>query len=128
MVINTLTGGYGMPKVIKKVETKPAVKQPAAVKRTGSKKYLTKVPEMTVFWCHDGQIFDDLEHLMAGFDRMSEETYMYHANEDKNDFSCWIIDVIGDVELAQTIKKAKNKVEAKKITQQRYAELTQLEG
>jgi hypothetical protein len=117
-----------MAKYLKKTEPKPAEKKPAAVKKNGSKKYLTKVPETLVFWCHDGQTFNGLEQLIAGFDLMSEETFMYHANEDKNDFSCWIIDVIGDEALAKDIKKAKNKAEAKKITQLRYYDLTRLEG
>ena len=112
-----------MAKFMKKAE-----KKPAAVQKNGSKKYLTKVPETMVFWCHDGQLFNDLDQLIAGFDLMSEETYMYHANEDKNDFYCWIVDVIGDEALAKDIKKAMNKAEAKKITQQRYYDLTKLEG
>jgi hypothetical protein len=117
-----------MAKFMKKAEMKPAEKRPAAVQKNGSKKYLKKVPETMVFWCHDGQLFNDLDQLMAGFDMMSEETFMFHANEDKNDFSCWIIDVIGDKDLAKDIKKAKSKSEAKKITQQRYEDLTRLEG
>jgi len=117
-----------MVKVIKKAVAKPAIKQPSEIKKIDSKKYLTQVPETLVFWCHDGQIFHDLDQLIAGFDAMSEEVFMYHANEDKNDFSCWILDVIGDGTLAQDIKKARNKADAKKITQQRYYDLTRLEG
>jgi hypothetical protein len=117
-----------MAKFVKKVETSSAETQPVDVKKKGSKKYLAKVPETTVFWCHDGQRFDDLEQLVAGLDQMAEETFMFHANEDKNDFSCWVLDVIGDVDLAKDIKKAKSKSEAKKITKQRYEDLTRLEG
>jgi hypothetical protein len=117
-----------MAKFIKKAETKPVEKKPAVVKKNGTKKILAKVPETMVFWCHDGHVFNNLEDLMLGFDLMSEEIFMYHANEDKNDFSCWIMDVIGDGELAKDIKKAKSKAEAKKITQQRYYDLTKLEG
>jgi hypothetical protein len=117
-----------MARPLKKTGTKPAESKAAAIKKNGSKKYLTKVPETLVFWCHDGQVFNDLEQLIAGFDLMSEETFMYHANEDKNDFSCWIIDVIGDEALAKDIKKAKSKTEARKITQDRYYDLTRLEG
>lgn len=101
--------------LVKTEETKPAV-----AKKQASKKFLEKVPETMAFWCHDGQVFADLEQLMLGFDLMSDETFIFHANEGKNDFSCWIIDVIGDKELAQDIKKAKNKTEAKKITQKRH--------
>jgi hypothetical protein len=117
-----------MAKMMKKTGTKLTEKNTIEVKKKGSKKYLAKVPETVVFWCHDGQIFNGLDQLMAGFDHMSEETFMYHANEDKNDFACWILDVIGDEDLAKDIKKARNKAEAKKITQQRYYDLTKLEG
>jgi hypothetical protein len=117
-----------MAKFVKKAATKSAEKKPVEVKKNGAKKILTKVPEAMVFWCHDGQIFNDLDELIAGFDLMTDETFIYHANENKNDFSCWIIDVIGDQILADDIKKARNKTEAKKITQQRYYDLTRLEG
>ena len=116
-----------MAKVAKKPETKTR-KQIPVVRKSGSKKYLEKVPAEVVFWCHDGQIFNDLDQLLVGFDLMSDETYSYHVNEDKNDFSCWVLDVIGDGELATGLKKAKTKTEAKKITQQRYYDLTRLEG
>lgn len=114
--------------VTKVAEVKAEVKKPAAIKKKDSQKFMEKVPERMVFWCHDGQIFDDLERLMLGFDLMSDETFLYHANEDKNDFSCWIIDVIGDAELAKDIKKAANKTEAKKITQKRHNELKNQPG
>ena len=117
-----------MAKFVKKAATKSVEKKPIEVKKNGAKKIVTKVPEAMVFWCHDGQIFNDLDQLIAGFDLMTDETFMYHANENKNDFSCWIIDVIGDKTLGDDIKKAKNKTEAKKITEQRYYDLTKLEG
>jgi hypothetical protein len=117
-----------MAKLMKKAAAKAMKKQPAVIKKNGSKKYLEKVPDNMVFWCHDGQIFNNIEQLMAGLDQMSDDTFAYHANEDKNDFACWIMDVIGDEALAKDIKGARNKSEAKKAAQQRYAELTQWEG
>ncbi|HSW36091.1 MAG TPA: hypothetical protein VLH18_05770 [Candidatus Limnocylindrales bacterium] len=117
-----------MPKVTKKAgKNIPASEsKPAAEKQTG--KYLEKVPETFVFWCHDGQVFRDIHDLLNGFDLMTDEIFIYHANEQKNDFTCWIVDVIGDVELGQEIKKAKTREQAKKVTQQRYYDLTRLEG
>ena len=125
---NTAKKAGAKTEVTKAAELKAEVKKPAEVKKQGSKNHLEKVPETMVFWCHDGQIFDDLEKLMLGFDLMSDETFMFHANDYKNDFSCWIIDVIGDGELAEDIKKAKNKTEAKKITQKRHTELKNQPG
>jgi hypothetical protein len=93
-----------------------------------NKKKLEKVPEAVVFWCHDGQVFRDVQGLLDGFDVMTDEIFDYHVNNDKNDFSCWVQDVIGDYKLAQDLKSVKNKAQAKKKVQQRYIELTQLEG
>ena len=117
-----------MAKLMKKAPIKPAKKQAIEVKKNGSKKYLAKVPDNMVFWCHDGQVFNDIEDLIEGFDVMSDDIFEYHANEDKNDFACWIMDVIGDETLSKDIKKARNKSEAKKVTQQRYSDLTKLEA
>jgi hypothetical protein len=106
---------------------KTAAPKPAA-KVKPQKKYLSRVPEANVFWCHDGQVFRDIHDLLTGFEVMSDETYLYHANEDKNDFACWIVDVIGDNELGKDLKKAKTRHEAKNFTIKRYSDLTRLEG
>ena len=81
-----------------------------------------------MFWCHDGQVFHDINDLIVGFDMMTDETFLYHANDDKNDFSCWIMDVIGDSDLGKEIKKAKSRKQAKEITKMRYSDLTSQEG
>ncbi len=116
-----------MAKISKTQLSKPEQKKSTAAKKSGSKKYLEKVPETTVFWCHDGQVFNCLDTLISGFDLMADETFSHHVQGDKNDFSCWIIDVIGDVELGKAIKKAKNKAEAKQIVYDRTYDLSLLE-
>jgi hypothetical protein len=118
-----------MPKVVKAGSkgAKPEAKTTPA-KQVENKKSLDKVSETVVFWCNDGQIFRDMKGLMDGFDIMSDETFVYHLNDNKNDFSCWVLDIIGDQKLAQDLKTVKNKAQAKKKVQQRYYELTQLEG
>ncbi len=105
---------------------KGAIEKPAA--KNPNEKLLAQVPEAFVFWCHDGQVFRDIDDLVNGFDMMSDETYYYHANDQKNDFSCWIIDIIRDEKLGQDLKKAKTRHNAKNITKQRYYDLTRLEG
>jgi len=114
-----------------RTSSKPADGKKSAVKKEVKKKtgkYLEKVPEQNVFWCHDGQVFRSLVELAYGFDLMTDETFIFHANDDKNDFCCWIVDIIGDVELADNLKKVKNRRQAKEVTQQRYYDLTRLEG
>ena len=111
-------------KTVEKVKA-PATK---SINKEKAAKCLAKVPEEVVFWCHDGQVFRDLNDLMCGFDLMTEDTFCYHANEEKNDFSCWIVDILGDEELAKDVKKAKTPKQAKKITEMRYSDLTRLEA
>jgi len=59
-----------------------------------------------VFWCHDGRVMKNLDELAAALREMSEETFRYHVTGDKNDFSNWVRDVIGDVTLAKDLQKA----------------------
>jgi hypothetical protein len=107
--------------------TKPDTKAVTVKNTTENKKKLEKVSETVVFWCNDGQIFKDMKELMDGFDTMSDMTFAYHVNELKNDFSCWVLDIIGDQKLAQELKAVRNREQAKKKVQQRYLELTQSE-
>jgi hypothetical protein len=117
-----------MPKIIHKAAEKGKTVPSKAVARKQAEKYLAKVQEDVVFWCHDGQVFRDIADLLNGFDVMNDDTFWYHANDEKNDFSCWIVDIIGDVELGAEVKKAKTRQQAKKATQQRYYDLTKQEG
>jgi hypothetical protein len=107
--------------------TKPDTKTVTVKNKTENKKKLEKVSETVVFWCNDGQIFRDMKELMDGFDIMSDVTFTYHLNELKNDFSCWVLDIIGDQKLAQELKTVRNREQAKKKVQQRYMELSQLQ-
>ena len=68
-----------------------------------SKKFMAKVPEENVFWCHDGKVFRSLKDLADGLAAMSDDTYAYHVNSDKNDFRNWVRDVIKDEEMANEL-------------------------
>lgn len=81
---------------------------------------LANTPEDKRFWCHDGQEFRNLQELAAGLNVMTEETYAYHANETKNDFSNWMRDVIGDEVLSRQLLSA-TKAEAAKFVADRVA-------
>ncbi|MEM5835042.1 MAG: polysaccharide deacetylase family protein [Candidatus Aenigmatarchaeota archaeon] len=81
-----------------------------------------------VFWCHDGKVFKNLYELRDGLRNMSNETYSYHANEEKNDFSNWVRDVIKDEKLANNLRKAKSKEEALQIVEKRIKELEKKVG
>jgi hypothetical protein len=75
-------------------------------------KLLEKVPAEYVFWCHDGNIFTDLNELAEGLRTMSDEIFEYHSNLEKHDFSNWVRDIIGDEQLADDLERAVNRLEA----------------
>jgi hypothetical protein len=76
------------------------------------KKPLTKAPAEYVFWCRNGSTFSDLIELAEGLRTMSDETFAYHSNLEKHDFSNWIRDILGDEELADTLMLVTSRPEA----------------
>ena len=77
------------------------------------------------FYLCDGTILKNLDDLLKAFETINDETYQYHANSEKNDFSNWIKDVVGDTKLASDLK-SKNKKEAIKILNNRIEHLKQI--
>jgi hypothetical protein len=75
-------------------------------------KRLKKVPTEYVFWCRDGKVFTDLAELAEGLAAMSDETFAYHSNAEKQDFSNWIRDIIGDELLAAYLAQAADRMQA----------------
>jgi hypothetical protein len=108
--------------------SKPKIAKTDEKDKAKAKQVLSRVPEDKVFWCNNGQIFHSLEELVDGLEQMADETYIYHCNEEKNDFSAWVMDVVGDEDLAKEIKSAKTRQQAGKQVKQRYSDLTRLEG
>jgi len=79
-----------------------------AKKKGINRMWLEDVPGDKVFWCADGKVFRNLKELASALEGMREEIYRHHVSGDKNDFSKWVSDVIGDVTLADELKKAKS--------------------
>ena len=82
---------------------------------------LADVPADKKFWCNDGRTLKNLAELGIALNGMSEETFRYHSNETKSDFSNWVRDVIGDEKLARDLKKSVNRLEAAKSVTERIA-------
>jgi hypothetical protein len=89
-----------------------------------AQKFLAIVPEEYVFWCHDGRILKDMKELGEALAAMADETFAYHSNSEKNDFSNWVRDVISDEELASDLTLATNRVHATEHVTARLAFLT----
>jgi hypothetical protein len=79
-----------------------------------AKKFLANVPEEYVFRCCDGTIFRNMQELKDGLDSMTDESFTYHSNTEKKDFSNWVRDIIGDAKLARDLEKAANRTQAAK--------------
>lgn len=82
---------------------------------------LGSVPSAQAFFCHDGKVFTDMKELAEGLTAMSDETFGYHANAEKNDFSNWVRDVIKDEKLATDLTKAVTRLEAAGLVASRLA-------
>ncbi|MBI4295835.1 MAG: hypothetical protein HY667_01815 [Chloroflexi bacterium] len=98
---------------------------PRTIRKTTAKvrkvNRLADVPPDKRFYCNDGRIFNNLEDLASALKVMSDDTFRYHANESKNDFSNWISDVIGDGKLARDLRKVTSCVDAARIVADRVA-------
>lgn len=80
---------------------------------------LADVAEEKRFWCVDGRYLKNLEELEAALVQMSEETFHYHSNETKTDFSNWVNDVIGDDKLARDLLKCATQEQAARVVAER---------
>ncbi len=89
------------------------------VTKAVSKSWLADVAADKVFWCHDGRVMKNLDELGAALREMSEETFRYHVTEDRNDFSKWVEDVIGDHELSAVLKNSSTRSQAGKLVADR---------
>ena len=87
------------------------------------KEYLKDTPPDKCFWVNNGWIIRNLEELPIALDNMSDDTFNYHVNKDKNDFSKWVRDVIGDETLAGSLEGVKNREDAIKIVNKRIKQL-----
>lgn len=88
------------------------------------KRLLAKVPEEYVFRCCDGRVLRDMKELGEALTSMTEETFAYHSNEEKKDFSNWVKDIIGDEKLARDLRMSLNRTQAAKRVAERVAFLS----
>jgi hypothetical protein len=62
----------------------------------------------------DGTIINNLSHLGYIIDKVDDETFRIHVNDEKNDLSAWL-DSIGKKELSELVAKQKSKQDIKRI-------------
>ncbi|MCX6273538.1 MAG: DUF5752 family protein [Bacteroidetes bacterium] len=59
-----------------------------------------------VFYLVNGQVINNLKELYTMIHNMPEEVFFHHVTAQRNDFSNWVHDVMGDKPLAAKIAKA----------------------
>lgn len=94
------------------------------ITRLDAVKFLSRVPAEYAFRCNDSCVINDLKELAQSLNTMNNETFSYHANTMKHDFSTWISDVIGDQELADSLKNKLNRTDAARAVADRIAFLS----
>jgi len=94
------------------------------ITRSVAEKRLGNASHDKQFWCHDGRYLKNLRELEAALEQMTEETFRYHVNETKNDFSAWVRDVIGDEKLSSDLRKSTSRTQAAKCVADRIAWLS----
>ncbi len=76
------------------------------------KKLFTEAHPSNHFFVSDGSVIKNAAELIDALEKMHEDTYKFHANEEKNDFSSWVRDVFGEHKLAENLKSAASKADA----------------
>jgi len=93
----------------------------AVINEETARKMLGDVPEGKQFYSNDGRVLKNLSELSIALAEMSDETFSYHSNAAKTDFSNWVKDVIGEEKLALDLQKSAGRVRAAKAVFDRIA-------
>ena len=93
-----------------------------------AKKYLCNVAPEQCFWVNNGPILKNLEDLANFLPGISDDTFRHHVNAEKNDFSNWIRDAVGDGKLANDLLSSRSKESALKKIKNRLNSLKKKAG
>ena len=98
------------------------------VTKEEAKRYLCDTSPEQCFWVNNGPILKNLEELANALPDMNDETFNHHVNIEKNDFSSWIKDIIGDNKLANDLLSSRSRESAIKKLQSRLNSLKKKAG
>ena len=92
---------------------------PAVITPARAEKFLARVPQDKVFWSNDGRVLRDMKDLVDALANISDQTFAYHANAIKNDFSNWVRSILEDDKLVSDLEQASNREQAAGIVEER---------
>ena len=93
------------------------------VTKDESMKYLSDVPPEQSFWVNNGPVLKNLSELADFLPQINDDVYSHHVSSEKNDFSKWVNDIIGDKKLANDLLSSRNKESAIKKVAARVSSL-----
>ena len=86
-----------------------------AISKQDAQRMLDNVPQEYLFRFADGRTLANMSELGDALRNISDETFNFHVNSDKNDFSNWVRDVIKDEKLAnEAMQVAEKSINLKK--------------
>ena len=86
-----------------------------------AQRLMAGVPEEYVFRCCDGRLLRDMKELQEALGAITDETFSFHSNAERSDFSNWVRDIIRDEKLARDLAKSLNRSQAEKRVGERIA-------
>ena len=98
------------------------------VTKDEARKYLSDCSPEQCFWVNNGPVLKNLEELANFLPEMGEDTFRHHVNGEKNDFSNWINNIIGDQKLANNLLSSSTKESAQKKVMDRLNSLKKKAG
>jgi len=98
------------------------------VSKNEARRYLCDAAPEQCFWVNNGPVLKNLEELANALPDMNDETFNHHVNSEKNDFSSWIKDIIGDNKLANDLLSSKSKESVVKKLRSRLNSLKKKAG
>lgn len=84
------------------------------LKRKTKKKPLLTAQGRLAFWVYEGPVLGNLRDLRDALASMDDATFVYHVNDEKNDFANWVRDVLDDADLARKLSRVKRRTTAHK--------------
>ncbi len=99
--------------------------EPAFLKEIDTGRHFSDVPLEFRFWLSDGRVIKNLNELAKALRTMGHQTFNYHANREKNDFSTWVRDIVGDASLAEKMKNIRNRDEMAATIEAKNLEIRQ---
>ncbi|MBN1375488.1 MAG: hypothetical protein JXA01_04975 [Dehalococcoidia bacterium] len=86
-----------------------------------AQRVLRHVSDEKRFYCHDGNIVNNVYELKNALEKMNHACFTHHVTDEKNDFARWIREVLGDDKMANDLSKAPSQKEAAAVVKGRIA-------